>query len=109
MPSGRWPRHDRGDLHDEGEPGPGVGDTEAISYHPDRAERSTWSAPDEHGDSDNPLTVKYLNRLSDLVFAPVASTDLHCGTADILWMPGGEHGERDFRKVTVPPLDPDKP
>jgi hypothetical protein len=21
--------------------------------------------------------------------------------------PGGEHGERDFPKVTVPPLDPD--
>jgi hypothetical protein len=22
-------------------------------------------------------------------------------------VPGGEHGERDFPKVTVPPLDPD--
>jgi hypothetical protein len=26
---------------------------------------------------------------------------------DILWVPGGEHGERDFPKVTAPPLDPD--
>ncbi len=29
------------------------------------------------------------------------------GTGDILWMPGGEHGERDFPKVAAPPLDPD--
>jgi hypothetical protein len=28
------------------------------------------------------------------------------GTGDILWVPGGEHGERDFPKVTAPPLDP---
>jgi cob(I)alamin adenosyltransferase len=74
-----------------------------------RAERSTWSALDEHGDSVNPLTVKYLNRLSDLLFilSRVASTDSHGGTGDVLWVPGGEHGERDFPKVTVPPLDPD--
>jgi hypothetical protein len=26
---------------------------------------------------------------------------------DILWVPGGEHGGRDFPKVTAPPLDPD--
>ena len=71
--------------------------------------RSTWSAMDEHGDSVNPLTVKYLNRLSDLLFilSRVANTDSHGGTGDILWVPGGEHGERDFPKVTAPPLDPD--
>lgn len=47
----------------------------------------------------------------DLLFtlSPMASTDLHGGTGDILWMPGGEHGERDVPKVTVPPHDPDKP
>ena len=33
-----------------------------------RAERSTWAALDEYGDSMNPLTAKYLNRLSDLLF-----------------------------------------
>jgi cob(I)alamin adenosyltransferase len=73
-----------------------------------RAERSTWSALDEHGDSVNPLTVKHLNRLSDLLFilSRVANTDSHGGTGDILWVPGGEHGERDFPKVTAPPLDP---
>jgi hypothetical protein len=26
---------------------------------------------------------------------------------DILWVPGGEHGERDVPNVTAPPLDPD--
>ena len=59
-----------------------------------RAERSTRSALDEHGDSVDPLTVKYLNRLSELLFIlfRVASTDSHGGTGDILWMPGGEHG-----------------
>ena len=48
--------------------------------------RSTWSALDEHGDSGNPLTVTYLNRLSDLLFilSRVASTDSH---GDILWVP----------------------
>jgi hypothetical protein len=53
--------------------------------------------------------VRYLNHLSDLLFilSRVASTDSHGGTGDILWVPGGEHGERDFPKVTVPPLDPD--
>jgi hypothetical protein len=63
----------------------------------------------EHGDSVNPPTVKYLDRLLDLLFilSRVASTDSHGGTGDILWVPGGEHGERDFPKVTVPPLDPD--
>ncbi|MDT5024785.1 MAG: cob(I)alamin adenosyltransferase [Micromonosporaceae bacterium] len=51
-----------------------------------RAVRSTWSALDEHGDSVNPLTVTYLNRLSDLLFilSRVASTDSHGGTGDIL-------------------------
>lgn len=55
------------------------------------------------------LTVKYFNRLSDLLFilSRVASTDSHGGTGDILWGPGGEHGERDSPKGTVPPLDPD--
>ena len=51
-----------------------------------RAERSAWSALDEHGDRVNPLTVKHLNRLSDLLFilSRVASTDSHGGTGDIL-------------------------
>jgi cob(I)alamin adenosyltransferase len=55
-----------------------------------RAERSTWAAADEHGDSVSPLPARYLNRLSDLLFilCRVANT----GHADVLWKPGGERG-----------------
>jgi hypothetical protein len=55
--------------------------------------------------------VKYLNRLSDLLFilSRVADTDSHGGAGDILRVPGGDHGERDFPKVTAPPLHPRQP
>jgi cob(I)alamin adenosyltransferase len=33
-----------------------------------RAERATWRALEAHPDTTNPLTAKYLNRLSDLLF-----------------------------------------
>ena len=33
-----------------------------------RAERSAWAALAVHGDTMNPLTAHYLNRLSDLLF-----------------------------------------
>lgn len=50
-----------------------------------RAERTTWSALETHDDV-NPLTAKYLNRLSDLMF-------IICRTAsngeELLWKPGG--------------------
>ncbi|MGA5819625.1 cob(I)yrinic acid a,c-diamide adenosyltransferase [Kitasatospora sp. NPDC094028] len=51
-----------------------------------RAERSTWAAIAEHGDTVNPLTAKYLNRLSDLLFilARVANKE----RGDVLWVPG---------------------
>jgi cob(I)alamin adenosyltransferase len=57
-----------------------------------RAERSAWAAVEEYGDGVNPLAVKYLNRLSDLLFilARVANTDSHGGDGDVLWVPGGE-------------------
>ncbi|MET8806002.1 cob(I)yrinic acid a,c-diamide adenosyltransferase [Streptomyces sp. NPDC004546] len=53
-----------------------------------RAERSTWTALEVHGDTMNPLTATYLNRLSDLLFilARVANKDV----GDVLWVPGGE-------------------
>jgi hypothetical protein len=53
--------------------------------------------------------VKYLSCLSYLLFIlpRVANTDSHAGAGDILWVPGGEHDERDLPKVTAPPLDPD--
>lgn len=51
-----------------------------------RAERATWAALDEFGDSMNSLTARYLNRLSDLLFilARVANSG-----DDVLWQPGG--------------------
>jgi cob(I)alamin adenosyltransferase len=53
-----------------------------------RAERSTWAALQAYGESMNPLTARYLNRLSDLLFilARVANAD----RGDVLWVPGGE-------------------
>jgi cob(I)alamin adenosyltransferase len=50
-----------------------------------RAERSAWTAVDQHGDSVSVLPAKYLNRLSDLLFilSRVANPD-----GDVLWKPG---------------------
>ncbi|MFI0479339.1 cob(I)yrinic acid a,c-diamide adenosyltransferase [Actinomadura sp. 9N215] len=64
-----------------------------------RAERSAWSAVEAHGtaaegDPDaveggvNPLTARYLNRLSDLLFILCRIANAEHG--DILWKPGGE-------------------
>ncbi|MEV5326139.1 cob(I)yrinic acid a,c-diamide adenosyltransferase [Nonomuraea fastidiosa] len=50
-----------------------------------RAERSAWAAIEAHDDT-NPLTAKYLNRLSDLLF--IACRVAHAGK-EILWKPGG--------------------
>lgn len=49
-----------------------------------RAERSAWAAMEAHEDV-NPLTAKYLNRLSDLLF--ILCRVAHAGT-EILWKPG---------------------
>ena len=53
-----------------------------------RAERTAWAAINEHGDTMNPLTAKYLNRLSDLlfIFCRVANKD----HGDVQWKPGGD-------------------
>ena len=53
-----------------------------------RAERSAWAAVYEHGESVNPLTARYLNRLSDLLFILARRANAHRG--DVLWRPGGE-------------------
>ncbi|MDK1474853.1 cob(I)yrinic acid a,c-diamide adenosyltransferase [Streptomyces sp. 549] len=53
-----------------------------------RAERSTWRALEEHGDTMNALTATYLNRLSDLLFILARSANREVG--DVLWVPGGE-------------------
>jgi cob(I)alamin adenosyltransferase len=54
-----------------------------------RAERSTWAALDAHGDTMNPLTATYLNRLSDLLFILARHANLGAG-GDVMWKPGGE-------------------
>ena len=51
-----------------------------------RAERSTWHAIHSFGAGVNPLTAKYLNRLSDLLFVIARITNKEIG--DVLWVPG---------------------
>lgn len=53
-----------------------------------RAERSAWTALDVHGETMNPLTAKYLNRLSDLLFILARYANGNAG-GDVLWVPGG--------------------
>ncbi len=53
-----------------------------------RAERSAWAALELHGDTMNPLTATYLNRLSDLLF--ILARKANEGVGDVLWKPGGE-------------------
>ncbi|TDD80158.1 cob(I)yrinic acid a,c-diamide adenosyltransferase [Actinomadura rubrisoli] len=64
-----------------------------------RAERSAWAAIEAHGaaaDGDpdapergvNPLTARYLNRLSDLLF--ILGRVANAERGDLLWKPGGE-------------------
>jgi len=51
-----------------------------------RAERATWVALAEHSESMNPLTAKYLNRASDLLFVLARFVNREQG--DVLWVPG---------------------
>ncbi|MEV4252011.1 cob(I)yrinic acid a,c-diamide adenosyltransferase [Spirillospora sp. NPDC049652] len=69
-----------------------------------RAERTAWAAIEAHGPAPldesgrpvegaaengvNPLTAKYLNRLSDLLFILCRVANAEHG--DVLWKPGGE-------------------
>ncbi|MGI8576489.1 MAG: cob(I)yrinic acid a,c-diamide adenosyltransferase [Nocardioidaceae bacterium] len=57
-----------------------------------RAERSAWAAYAEHGATMNLHAIKYLNRLSDLLFILGRHANREAG--DVLWRPGGDH-ERD--------------
>jgi cob(I)alamin adenosyltransferase len=56
-----------------------------------RAERSGWAAYAEHGETMNLLAIKYLNRLSDLLFILARYANRENG--DVLWVPGGERGQ----------------
>ena len=51
-----------------------------------RAERATWHAIHSFGGGVNPLTAKYLNRLSDLLFVLARFENREIG--DVLWVPG---------------------
>ena len=53
-----------------------------------RAERSGWAAYGEHSDTMNVLAIRYLNRLSDLLFILARHANREMG--DVLWKPGGE-------------------
>jgi cob(I)alamin adenosyltransferase len=51
-----------------------------------RAERTVWALLEHDADRTNPLTAKYLNRLSDLLF--ILGRVANPG-GDVLWRPGG--------------------
>ena len=51
-----------------------------------RAERTTWHAIHAFGGGVNPITAKYLNRLSDLLFVLARYVNKDIG--DQLWVPG---------------------
>jgi cob(I)alamin adenosyltransferase len=51
-----------------------------------RAERTTWHAIHSFGGGVNPLSAKYLNRLSDLLF--VLARYVNKSVGDELWVPG---------------------
>jgi cob(I)alamin adenosyltransferase len=58
-----------------------------------RAERSAWAAYEQHGDTMNVLAIKYLNRLSDLLFILARHANRERG--DVLWVPGGDRPRPD--------------
>ena len=53
-----------------------------------RAERAAWAAYAVHGETMNDLALKYLNRLSDLLFILARHANRERG--DVLWRPGGD-------------------
>jgi len=74
-----------------------------------RAERSAWTALEKYGDQPapedggkgvggiNPLTAKYLNRLSDLLFILGRVANLEIG-GDVLWQPGGGRAQKPGKR-----------
>jgi cob(I)alamin adenosyltransferase len=65
---------------------PGAGYLHVARTVARRAERTVWALLEVDAERTNPLTAKYLNRLSDLLFilGRAANPD-----GDVLWQPGG--------------------
>ena len=64
-----------------------------------RAERAAWVAAETYGlhteaepvdNGVSALAIKYLNRLSDLLFIMARHAGVVDGVAEVLWVPGGE-------------------
>lgn len=61
-----------------------------------RAERTAWTAVERYGTQPpgglNPLSITYLNRLSDLLFILARAANAADSTVegDVLWVPGGD-------------------
>jgi cob(I)alamin adenosyltransferase len=53
-----------------------------------RAERTAWAAIGARDGLVSPLTARYLNRLSDLLF--ILARQANAARGDVLWKPGGE-------------------
>lgn len=79
-----------------------------------RAERSAWAAAEQFGLEDgqgqpsggvNQLAIKYLNRLSDLLFILARAVNANAGADEVLWVPGGERNDglpKRKRRVVYP-------
>ena len=64
-----------------------------------RAERSAWAAYEQHADTMNVLAIKYLNRLSDLLF--ILARHANRATATCSGSPAAS-AERTARQVALP-------
>jgi cob(I)alamin adenosyltransferase len=72
-----------------------------------RAERAAWVAAAAYGTEAvsepgapggvNPLAIRYLNRLSDLLF--ILTRVVNGTEADVLWAPGRDRGEEDLGAI----------
>lgn len=68
-----------------------------------RAERTAWTAAEQYGLAEdghqgeggvNILAIKYLNRLSDLMFILARYVTAQSGDVEVLWVPGGERNRQ---------------
>ena len=57
-----------------------------------RAERSVVALIEAHPGEVNPIVVRHLNRLSDLLFVMARAVNRESGDGDVLWEPGESRG-----------------